>query len=730
MANQLEVSIARILSLKGTPVGAGFLVAEGYVLTCAHVVAQALEIPLDTSLAPTETITLDFPLTRRDTRLVARAIFWEPFTPETSISQEKSRDIAVLELNGELPEGVQPIQLASAQDSWGHQFRALGFPVGRDGGVWASGILRALQADGWVQIEDIKAEGYRVEAGFSGTPIWDEVLKGVVGMAVMAERSRPETKVAFIIPADVLTQVCINLNILQAQASVEHLDPKRSRIFVSYKRNIDPDETIAHQIFQALSQQHDVFIDRTMLVGERWAGRIKAEIQQADVLIVLLSEHSVHSEMVEQEIELAHNLAAEHNGRPAILPVRLAYREPFQYPLCEYLDPINWAFWNNSDDTDRLITELSQAIAGHGLSIASDVAKQALLYNEPSEFPRPFASAQPRLEDPEGTMDVESKFYVKRPEDKIALEKIQGQVGVIVIKAPRQMGKSSLLMRTIAAAMEAEKQVIFLDFQSFDRATLLDGERFYREFCTRLSDELGIPNRLDDYWKEVSNSKRGTDYMLYLLQELQQPLVLAMDEVDRIFQANFRSDFFSMLRSWFNNRANPKTRIWKKLDMVLVTSTEPYQLIADLHQSPFNVGTILNLQDFTPDRVTYLNRQHGSPLNAAREKQLIDLLGGHPYLVRKALYLVASREITIPDLFAQASTDHGPFGDHLRRHLFRMSDRKDLIQGMLQVIRKRTRPDEQVLWRLQRAGLVRESGNTVLPRCRLYADYFLEHLHG
>jgi len=210
------------------------------------------------------------------------------------------------------------------------------------------------------------------------------------------------------------------------QAVNQQNAPQAKRIFISYKRNIEPDEPIALQIFQALRQQHEVFIDQTMPIGTRWAEYIEAAIRQADFLIVLLSAQSIHSEMVEAEISLAHDLAKEQGGRPVILPMRLAYREPFQYPLSAYLNHINWSFWQNAEDTQRLIDELMQAISGGGLSIAEAKAKADLLQrSEPSPLPLPFPSAQPvTLEMPEGTMDCQSAFYVERPSDSIALEGI------------------------------------------------------------------------------------------------------------------------------------------------------------------------------------------------------------------------------------------------------------------------------------------------------------------
>ncbi|MBW4476040.1 MAG: AAA-like domain-containing protein [Tolypothrix brevis GSE-NOS-MK-07-07A] len=518
------------------------------------------------------------------------------------------------------------------------------------------------------------------------------------------------------------------------QAAQKVLTTPQSRIFISYKRNAEPDETVALQVFQALSQQHEVFIDQAMLVGTPWAERIEVELRRADFLIVFLSKRAVHSEMVELEIATAYRLAKEQGGHPLILPVRLDYREPFQYPLSVYLNVIHWALWEGNEDTGDLIEELRRAIAGDTLSISTEQSKADLLQISPqASLPRPSPSAQPvPLEMPEGTMDSESEFYIERPQDAIAIATIGRRGVTLTIKGPRQMGKSSLLIRVIDAAMKVGKHVAFLDFQLFDQNTLTNADIFYQQFCTVLTEQLGIPNRTEELWQQaVGNNQRCNRYMeSYLLKELGGSLLLAMDEVDRMFDAEFRSDFFGMLRSWHNNRALPTKRIWKQFDLALVTATEPYHLIANLNQSPFNVGEVLLLDDFTPEQVADLNHRHGLPLTQLQASQLMGLLHGHPYLVRRSLYLVASQQISVEELFAQAISDRGPFGDHLRYHLFRIYEKKDLVQGFFQAIHNNTCPDERIARLLSAAGLVRREGQVIIPRCQLYANYFREHLHG
>ncbi len=504
----------------------------------------------------------------------------------------------------------------------------------------------------------------------------------------------------------------------------------RARLFISYKRSATPDDRVAKALCAALGTQHDVFLDKMMSVGARWIEQIEAQLAKADFLIILLSKASVYSEMVAGEIALAHRLANEQGGRPAMLPVRLAYREPLTYPLNTYLDGLNWAFWKNDSDTPHLVAALEQAIVQGRLAPPAFSLARVLREQDGRAIPEPPAAAQPAfLEMPEGTMDPHSAFYVERPEDAVALRAVARSGVTITLKGPRQMGKSSLLMRMMAQAA-ADKEIVFLDFQLFDQAALHEADTFFRQFCAWITDELDLEERVDDYWRRpLGQSQRCTRYMdRYVLKTLGQPLLLAMDEVERVFDTPFRSDFFSMLRSWHNDRAiKPR---WRQLDLALVTSTEPYQLIENLNQSPFNVGEVISLTDFTPEQVADLNQRHGAPLSEQQVGQLMALLGGHPYLVRKALYLIAGARLSADDLWATASDERGPFGDHLRYHLFRLHEQEDLLHGLRQVLREHRCDDEALFWRLRGAGLVRRAGRDILPRSALYADFFREHLDG
>jgi hypothetical protein len=192
----LDGAILRIFGPHGAPVGAGFLITDRLALTCAHVVTAALGLPDDgTWPAAFPRVKIDLPLLPGSEPVDATV---ERFLPAQGPG---NGDVAVLRLDAAVG-GARPVRLLESQelDLWDHPARAVGFPAGRGDGEWHRGVLRARQASGWVQADMADANGYRVTFGFSGSPVWDDTLGGVVGMTVEAEPADPP--VSYLIPAD------------------------------------------------------------------------------------------------------------------------------------------------------------------------------------------------------------------------------------------------------------------------------------------------------------------------------------------------------------------------------------------------------------------------------------------------------------------------------------------------------------------------------------------------
>jgi hypothetical protein len=331
---------------------------------------------------------------------------------------------------------------------------------------------------------------------------------------------------------------------------------------------------------------------------------------------------------------------------------------------------------------------------------------------------------------PSGTLSPNSPFYIERAAEKRAVELIQDMGVTLTIIKPGQSGGSSLVSRLLEIAQQAGKRTAYLNFQRlFTNQDFADAERFYYRFCVALTNLLKIGDRVEAHWKDQCNlgiGDRCSYYLQYVLQQLNgQPLLLAMDEIDRLATASFKSDFFAMVRSWHNDRAIEPD--YQRLDLVLITSLEQHQLIdIDEHyQSPFNVGEVERFEDFSADEVAELASRYGLQFSMEKLEKLVSLLGGHPYLHQLALHHLAKSGTSVDTLVKQARNLNSPFDSHLEYVYTTVNGTPTLLQGVKDLLQPRPL-DETSILQLRRAGLVQRRGSKAQFRCRLYEEYFRE----
>jgi hypothetical protein len=188
----LDRSLFAVRDAAGVPVGVAFLVALDIAVTCAHVVSQALD---GTAATEGTELVLDQPL-------AVEGLGRQHYVRVERLLPEKPGgvgDIAILRL-GRAPADARAVRLIDAQDLWGHSIRTFGFPARRDLGVWHEGVLRGRQGAGWIQADAAGPTGYPIEPGFSGAPVWDDELAGVVGMVVAADTSAASA--GYVIPTE------------------------------------------------------------------------------------------------------------------------------------------------------------------------------------------------------------------------------------------------------------------------------------------------------------------------------------------------------------------------------------------------------------------------------------------------------------------------------------------------------------------------------------------------
>jgi hypothetical protein len=346
-----------------------------------------------------------------------------------------------------------------------------------------------------------------------------------------------------------------------------------------------------------------------------------------------------------------------------------------------------------------------------------------------SPIAEPYHSFDPRrLETPGYAVDSESHFYIERRADRRLKRVLDRDGTTTTICAPHQMGKTSLLVRGVEHARQQGSPIVFFDFQMVDQSHLQSLDIFLRYLALNIAVAMKIePEKVEMVWQTPLGPKDRLTHFLedYVLTQMTpRPIILAIDEADRLFECPFRREFFSLIRAWFTMRAF--NSLWRKLNVVMVISTQPYLLIDDINQSPFNVGLRLELEDFTLEQVRDLNHRHGMPLAESELSKMIELLGGHSYLIRQALYTLIDEEMRWAELARVAITETGPFNSHLRRYLWQLRDKPQLITALKNILsNKEPYADELTLTRLNSAGLIRddESGKCRL-RCQLYELYF------
>ncbi|MDJ0515801.1 MAG: AAA-like domain-containing protein [Trichodesmium sp. MO_231.B1] len=336
-----------------------------------------------------------------------------------------------------------------------------------------------------------------------------------------------------------------------------------------------------------------------------------------------------------------------------------------------------------------------------------------------------------KLETPSGQVPLNSAFYIERsPIESECFQAILKPDALIRIKAPRQMGKSSLLSRILAHASQEAYRTVYLDFQTIDPEFIENLDQFLQWFCANVSDELDLEEQLDKYWKKVLGvKKRCTKYFeKYLLKEIKTPIVLGLDEVDQLFQnQDLATQFFALLRAWHEQGKNNPD--WQRLRLIIVHSKEVY-IPLNINQSPFNVGLGIELPEFNLEQVKDLVQRHGLIWSDAQIETLMEMLGGHPYLVRLALYEIASGKMTLERLLELAPTDEGPYYNHLHRHLLNLQKDENLQTAITKVVNAETPVEVGTIegFKLRSMGLVKFRGNAVVPLCGLYREYFRVHV--
>ncbi len=329
---------------------------------------------------------------------------------------------------------------------------------------------------------------------------------------------------------------------------------------------------------------------------------------------------------------------------------------------------------------------------------------------------------------PEGSVALDSPFYIERSRvESVCYETIVKPGSLIRIKAAKWMGKTSLINRILEQGRILAQKTVYLDFGSIERSILKDLDKLLRWLCVMVSRQLELENKVKDYWDTDilgSNDNCTVYFEEYILAETNCAVSLALDNMDRLFSyEEVIEDFFGMLRSW--HELGKIYDSWAQLRLILAHSTEVY-IPLDINQSPFNAGVPILLEEFTSSQVEILASLYQLDWDKSQITKLMDLVGGHPYLVRLAMYQIKTQNLTLEQFLQEAISETGIYSNPLRRLLNLLKQSPELSSAFANVV-KSAEPvvlNSLQIYQLHSIGLVQYQQNLVSPRCKLYRDYF------
>ncbi|BAZ00092.1 hypothetical protein NIES37_40750 [Tolypothrix tenuis PCC 7101] len=333
------------------------------------------------------------------------------------------------------------------------------------------------------------------------------------------------------------------------------------------------------------------------------------------------------------------------------------------------------------------------------------------------------------LEPPEGQVPLASSFYIEHSLEQTCYAEILRPRAFIHIKAPRKMGKTSLMTRIIGHGILHHYQTVRLSLHSAETEVFTSLEKFLRWFCANATYQLGIASKLEEFWNQDMGALMNCTiyFQKYLLQEISSPIILALDEVNKLFEyPQLTRDFLGLLRSWYEETRD--ISIWQKLRLLIVTSSDIY-INLDINNFLFNVGLTIELPRFTTLQIEDLAQRHKLYLSTLELEKIMALTGGFPYLVRLLFYHSVQSQITVEDLLQNATNDTGIFGNHLHEQLNFLIQSSNLINSFEEVI-KSSLPitlEQQTALKLKNLGLIHIDNKLAKVSCLLYKNYFSDY---
>jgi len=244
-----------------------------------------------------------------------------------------------------------------------------------------------------------------------------------------------------------------------------------------------------------------------------------------------------------------------------------------------------------------------------------------------------------------GTLSRDALCYVTRSADRQLHSSLRNGQFCYVLTA-RQMGKSSLMVRTAARLRDEGVGVVVLDMTAI--GINLTAEQWYGGLITQMAQHLGLEDQLEEFWDSHTVFGPLQRWMQAIREVVLRccagRVVIFIDEIDAVRSLPFSTDeFFAGIREFYNRRSEAPEL--ERLSFCLLGVATPSDLNRDTRLTPFNIGKRIELHDFTEEEARILAVGLGSSNHSGSTLlgRILYWTNGHPYLTQKLCEAVAAQ---------------------------------------------------------------------------------------